>query len=345
MQVRFQVALSSSSNQVKAPYQSIWIDVESIVQSTTIDLPVPLEPAKEPSCFPKRQLSEDETADDAKAANKRTKQVQFVPLASLSEPEPVNVTVDVPSNLCLDGDFCTLLQQVSTDQGTYVGVIGANEACKHIVYTARKVVDVMETPSATLSQLISRSRTDLANGLSMYERIRLARYLATAVLYYHATPWLDRSWHSDDIHFLDGTSGNYLLQRTDIPPYFITSIPYANRFQERKHLSHNPVLFDLSVMFLELAYQAPLSALYGPIGSERDGAQFVLEYDTARRLADASHTKICASFKHIIKKCLYCDFGYGDDFKSVALQNAFYGDVIRGLRDLEGVFRKLQLSD
>jgi hypothetical protein len=283
-------------------------------------------------------LPEEEIAGDASVANKRIKQVQFVPLASFPgpEPEPVNVALGASSSLCLDGDFCTILQQL-----TYVGVLGASEVCKHMVYTARKVADAMETHTTTLSQMISRSRIDLVNGLNIYACIRLARYLATAVLYYHATPWLDKPWHSDDIYFLDSTSGNYLLQRTHIPPYFITSIPHTNRSRKRKYLSRNPVLFKLAVMFLELAYQAPFSALYDPHESQQDDSQLVLEYDTARRLADASNTKICAGFQQIIEKCLYCDFGEGDNFKSIALQHAFHRDIIGGLEYLEGVLRNL----
>ena len=39
--------------------------------------------------------------------------------------------------------------------------------------------------------------------MGTYERVRLVRYLATAVLYYYSTPWLKKAWSSDDVYFFN----------------------------------------------------------------------------------------------------------------------------------------------
>ncbi|KAJ5661028.1 uncharacterized protein N7484_000400 [Penicillium longicatenatum] len=195
--------------------------------------------------------------------------------------------------------------------------------------------------STSLSELISLSESRLAERMSFYEQIRLCRYLATAVLYYHATPWLKKPWRSDDIHFFgDGSSlqpmpDNLLniamatsVQREDVP---IERQPQASNYH---HVVRNPVLFGLGVMFLELAYEAPLKALQKPIDLEKGDMQGFADYFTAHRVAD-SNRKVTGSFKAIIKKCLHCDFGHDSDFTSSGLQEAFYHDVIGSLEQLE----------
>jgi hypothetical protein len=186
--------------------------------------------------------------------------------------------------------------------------------------------------------------------MGLYKRVRLARYLATAVLYYHATPWLNKAWRSDDVHFFG--SHDSLLQQEHVLPYMSTSIRASNsstqsqpRSSDYHYIIRNPVLFGLGVMFLELAYQAPLRTLQQPVDLKKGETQGFADYFTAHRLADHSYCMVSPRFKIIIKKCLHCDFGHDSDFTSPALQEAFYHDVIGGLEKLEKALRGMQLDD
>jgi L-cysteine desulfidase len=98
-------------------------------------------------------------------------------------------------------------------------------------------------------------------------------------------------------------------------------------------------------MFLEVAYQAPLSTFSESIDQIHGKLPGLIAFSAVKRLASKVHSVISASFRRIVEKCLYCDFGCGNNFKSPALQQAFHRDVIEGLGELEGFFQKLQLDD
>ncbi|KAL4941133.1 hypothetical protein BDV06DRAFT_229872 [Aspergillus oleicola] len=345
-QVKFNVALRGHVQDLQSPSRSTWIDIES-----TID------PSKTPTSMlasasittlehpPKDQLSGGDaiaTEEDGKSSRR----VHFSLLSKLTQGGVSNVTNDF-SDLFLNGGICTIIQQPPTSPDRCIGVFADGEACKHVLYSANQSYNTVST-CASLTQLISTSRSDLANGLSLYERIRLAKYLATAVLYYHATPWLDKSWYGDDVYFFtneDGDDDQILRQAPQVIPYIRTSLPSGSICTECDDFIRNPVLFGLGIMFLELAYQAPLSALHNSIDRSPGKSPGLVRYSTARRLAEKVHSIISVGFRRIVEKCLYCDFGHGNNFKSPALQQAFYREIMGELDELESFFKKLQHDD
>ncbi|KAJ5332787.1 uncharacterized protein N7506_006570 [Penicillium brevicompactum] len=204
--------------------------------------------------------------------------------------------------------------------------------------------------SSNFYKSLHNQRTDSTKSMGQYERVRLAKNLATAFLYYHSTPWLNETWRSEDVQFF-GPCDSLLHQAHHVLPYMTTSIRAVGssinaqrRSSDYTHI-RNPVLFGLGVMLLELAYQAPLRTLQQPVDLEKGETQGFADWFTAHRLVDQSYRMVSKSYKTIIKKCLYCDFGHDSDFASPALQEAFYHDVITGLENLERIFRELQLDD
>jgi hypothetical protein len=187
--------------------------------------------------------------------------------------------------------------------------------------------------------------------MGLYERVRLARHLAIAVLYYHATPWLKETWRSDKIHSF-GSQESLLLRPQEVMLYMTTTIQASTSAQSSARSSdhhffiRNPVLFGLGIMLLELAYQAPLETLQQPEDLQKGETPGFVEYFTAHRLAKDSDRKMSSrKFKDIVNQCLHCDFAHGNDFGSPALQEAFYHDVIIGLEKLETILKSLQLDD
>lgn len=51
-----------------------------------------------------------------------------------------------------------------------------------------------------------------------------------------------------------------------------------------------------------------------------------------------------STYGQIVRKCLTCDFGRGDDLNEPTLQVEFYKDVVCELERLEEGFRNLQLG-
>ncbi|KAJ9300050.1 hypothetical protein DTO271G3_2167 [Paecilomyces variotii] len=338
--IRFHLAFVPNG---RTPGKEIWMNVESTIKSSSS--PVSTSSAGAPS-----SLKRSHDGEDASHPQTLRKRVQFQlvprPFQSSCPPEPMN---PIP-NLYLQRNFCRVIER-SLRQPDYHGCIGLladNDICQHLAYMDRQTNH--PTTYSSLSQLISMSATDSTRTMSLYERVRLARCLATAVLYYHATPWLNSTWRSDDVYFFE--EPNSLLQQ--IPhalPYMATSIRASDSMappqapsSDYHHIIRNPVLFGLGIMFLELAYQAPLRSLQQPADLQKGKTPGFADYFTAHRLVDQSYRMVSKGFQNIIKRCLHCDFGHDNDFANPALQEAFYHKVISGLESLERLFEELQLD-
>ncbi|KAI9800179.1 MAG: hypothetical protein M1833_003506 [Piccolia ochrophora] len=68
------------------------------------------------------------------------------------------------------------------------------------------------------------------------------------------------------------------------------------------------------------------------------------EFFVAKRLSHTASIQMGPRYSEVVRKCLACDFGQGDDLNQPALQEAFYKDVICELGSLEERFRELQLG-
>jgi hypothetical protein len=191
---------------------SIWLDVKSTITPRAAKSELPSRLYGEPSSS---SLTETplEDPDTKHGPSKSGKHVRFLRPSHSSLLEAPDTVMHV-RDLRVEGKLCDIIQQPVTQPVTHpdrcVGSLGRVEEGRHLVYMTRQLDQTGVTPTV-LSQLILRSKSDFTNGLSLYERIRLARELATAVLHYHATPWLDRVWFGDEIYlFTDGNSDQIL---------------------------------------------------------------------------------------------------------------------------------------
>jgi hypothetical protein len=335
--VQFKVALTRNPLQLES---TVWITVQTIIKSVeaTPDRISTLTTASTSSLKRRSKQNHDEPCSSKVRNSARLDHSK----GSSTSSYPIEPFTALP-NLSLQQNLCRVVERHLHQQlcNDFIGVLGENEICKHLAYLGSKA-SCSSTPT-TLSQLVARK-------MGIYERVRLARYLATAVLYYHATPWLTKAWSSDDVYFFNDF-GISLQQRQQIQPYMTASIQgpafltlSQSQPSDYHHIIHNPVLFGLGVMFLELAFQAPLRDLQRSVDRERGNTPGFADYFTAHRVVEESHGEVSVSFKKIIRQCLRCDFGQGSDFTAAALQQAFYTDVIAVLEDLEEQFRDLQLE-
>ncbi|KAL3468895.1 hypothetical protein BJX99DRAFT_242540 [Aspergillus californicus] len=342
-----QVAFSVSFSGLYAP-DSTWIDVESVIKSTESNTEVSSQSylITEPSTN-KRSYAEDSTTQA------KRKRVRFRSMPDSILPSVVSPNVP---DLFLQQNFCTVVQRQLNEQlplcNSCIGVLGGSMSCKHLVYISQHAYK--EAKSSSLSDLISHSKRNSAKALGLYDRVRLAKYLATAVLYYHTTPWLSGAWRSEDVRFFvkgDGDSDSHILPSPETLPY-ISCCVRASMGAPNPHPSssdcdlivRNPVIFSLGVMLLELAYQAQFNDLKNEIDLAQGSLPFA-NYFAAKRLAEDVNVHISANFKKIVKKCIDCDFGHDSNFQSSALQDAFHEQVIGGLDEIERKLHRLQLDD
>ena len=302
----------------------------------------------------KRQL--DAPADNA------TKQVRKC-VRFQSPPPTVGPSIQLmaPTNTAITSsrmrrDLCDHLRSClrqPAKANECLGPLDATGTCKHILYTPSSTSFPGKPKAITLDKVISSfAQKGSTGGLPQYERLRLAKSLATAVLQYHATPWLKTTWRSDDIVFF-GVGEDVTIEQTSTlsEPHLNVRVKGPNgqlsrssTFPQPSHIP-NPVLFGLGTVLLEIAYSSTLRSLQQPRDLEAGQETKYTEFFTAKRLVSSIGREMGSTYGTIVKKCLQCDFGCGDDLNDPKLQARFFRDVVCELDALEKKFRAIQLGD
>lgn len=213
--------------------------------------------------------------------------------------------------------------------------------CTHVIRPLLSAGPQCFQPTS-LRQLIqpARGRPRLER-LPFMDRIRLAKTLATAVLQYRSTPWLQHPWRCEDILFLNiddeqkdtnaltapHVTANIVKAGQEISDSPMPSSPHA--------IARNPLLFGLGVVFLEIAYKCPYEDLRreSDIGTSPD--QRLNDFKFVERLADSGCMGMGLRYDNIVRKLIGCDFSFGTDLSKPQLQNAFYDAIIKPLSILE----------
>ena len=336
---------SMRPNQPTTPPDMIWLEIESISGNngkTREDRHT--EDEKRPSLSYISQSPKRENPVATSSTDLATSSTSLPQIYS-TDPEPEN-----HQNLCMQ------LSQISVSPaGSYVYALEHISGCKHVVHVPVSLSG--SRSSISLTQLITQgSGENSSSGLPQYQRLSHAKALALAVLQFHTTPWLSESWKSDNVFFCGLSKGESQEHRGDALPHLHTTVEHTKSTARSRSLTTTPstmstsvipnlLLFDLGVMLLELAYNAPFQALrqQGTLLGSMNTA--MADFTAALTLADQVGIFLGAGFAAIVKKCLRCDFGCGNSLDQPALQARLYEDVVCKLERLEEGFRKLQLND
>jgi hypothetical protein len=104
------------------------------------------------------------------------------------------------------------------------------QTCKHLVYLSSPAVSRRTISLAQIISLISPRGS--AEGLPLLKRLRLAKFLAAVILQYHATPWMQGSWRSEDVLF-------FSIDETTLPSSLALLAPHPNT---------TPMLFSFGIV-------------------------------------------------------------------------------------------------
>ena len=251
-------------------------------------------------------------------------------------------------------DFCDVIRirlREPLQASEWVEVLENTDRCKSFVYPSPNKCCRQTRQAVSLGQVISNvSNRRIVGGLALYDRLRLAKILATAVLQYHSTPWLRLSWRSEDVYFF----GNEPASSQDLPsiisPHLNVKVkgpceqlPRASTFPPHT-LARNPLLFSLGVVLLEIAHTSTIDNLQRPIDLDSGRGNEYTEFFAARRLAKSAKTDMGPTYHKVVEKVVECDFGCGVDLNDPRLQAAFHHDVICTLEKLEQKLRDFYLD-
>ena len=267
-------------------------------------------------------------------------------------------------------DLCIKLQVRTDAKGTgsqkaLILVLNDTQSCRHCVYYPSDHAPPPESgaTSRSLMQLLSTSRKHPAGNIPQLYRLRIARSLAMAVLQFHATPWLTESWQSKTLFFNNANANPENWETYDPSPHLVVQVAAAVENKQQlptiatqtsltpltATFAPNLTLFNLGVMLLELAYGVPyqsllqLACIDATLSEERRSAADY--YSAAYHLASNAGVFFGSAYAAIIRKCLRCDFGEGEDLDKPALQQRLYEDVVCRLEEMENGIRKSQGHD
>jgi hypothetical protein len=183
--------------------------------------------------------------------------------------------------------------------------------------------------------------------ISMVDQLKLARNIASAVLYFNSTPWLAEYWGAKDLSFFldandlstslrtlncgvnfaakEALGSNTMMEGLDTPP----PNDSAGTAVEEAMLLYgirNMTLHSLGVALLQIGRWHSVQP------------DDVLQ---VRKLA-RQIPRLGPKYRELTQKCLECDFRCGNNLSRPQLQQAVYEDVVE---ELDAMIKCLDLSD
>lgn len=263
---------------------------------------------------------------------------------------------DIATDLRQTKNICSFLMQRYTARTITpglrcVGYLQDSGLYKHSFYFRNGTTthDLNASSQAKIYSIEDAMKQDVYDFISVVDQLRIAHKLAIAVLQYNETPWLPNHWRLLDMKYLEtsGTMDTTALRTLHLSSEIITRSNTAQMDgvklakdaatnQMRQGIT-NSTLFCLGVALLEIAYWSPIEEK----ATEDDDENPVL---TARRLQKDRAPPLGVDFQSIAKRCLSCDFGFGDQLSEKGLQSAVYTNVVCELEELITKFTKLGIK-
>lgn len=249
--------------------------------------------------------------------------------------------VDLRSSpdVCFDLAWQTLPYQ---REETCIGYIDTTtDNYRHLLFSGnnQKSESLHIKPQSELAPVYELLSQPLDNTLTVVDQLKLVRTLVSAMLQFHATPWLSEYWGLQDIgffrlgdefsdaslrslHLTTGFSSKshdddqvFIDTTEDYPKLNMSTVIEDAKFQ---YGIRNLPLYCLGVVLLQIGHWALVDG--GDIGR-------------IRRLA-AQSCRLGPRYKNIAQRCLDCDFGLGNDLCTPQLQEAVQNSVLDELIDM-----------
>lgn len=245
-------------------------------------------------------------------------------------------------------DICSVLARKTRSyqepkrEETCIGYIDTTvDKYRHLFFSGdnRKSESLQVKPQGELTPVYELLSQPLDNTLTVVDQLKLVRTLVSAMLQFHATPWLSEYWGLQDIgffrcgdefsdaslrslHLTTGFSSKghdddqvFIDAAEDYPKLNMSTAIEDAKFQ---YGIRNLPLYCLGVVLLQIGHWALVDG--GDIGR-------------IRRLAVQS-CRLGPRYKNIAQRCLDCDFGLGNDLCTPQLQKAVQSTVLDELTDM-----------
>lgn len=230
--------------------------------------------------------------------------------------------------------YCPGLYETSTD--SYKHVFHSSMEC-----SMRACCSPIVPRSASILSLHEALQKPMHEIIGMTDRLKLAKSLALGLLQFHGTGWLTEQWSSRDVAIFseDGQfSGNALrsLHYTKALPNSLQSLLRQESEAAEKENSksgerdvatiRNLELYNLGVQLLRIAQWSELDDMNPTKAREIIKKQSI-------------HPPLGGQkYFNFARRCIECDFGYGDRLDDPDLQRAVYA----GVEDINQLIEELE---
>ena len=183
----------------------------------------------------KRQIEPTTMITDTKAKKSVRFAAQVSP--STSPPPPSQWPPSSAPIRRVSNNFCDNLLQCfrQPSQAKSLLLLEGTAYGKQLVYPSQVTPSDRNQKPISLRKLITATNDPNFNSaVLLHERVALARKFATAVLQYHATPWMQLAWRSDDILLFDARDNEQIQTRLSF------SAPYIHA-KIQQQIDHSPM--------------------------------------------------------------------------------------------------------
>ncbi|VTO94304.1 unnamed protein product [Fusarium graminearum] len=238
------------------------------------------------------------------------------------------VTEDQIANLCV-----VLSQTASPSK--YLDIIH-DETWDHYLYLINPRDELRNRDGFSSLEEILRD----AQLIGTKTKFGIAAALASAVLQFHATAWLNDQWDSRDVYFLRGNDKKVQTDRPYISKRFGHQEFARFSSKHRGPSVSNQMTFALGVALIELSYSKRLLDFQEPGDLDENGNVDILtRLEIAKRLVGRIEKRDGGKYADVVDRCIRCRF----DTRSTSLNDPaflllFYQGVIKPLQEIYNIF-------
>lgn len=163
------------------------------------------------------------------------------------------------------------------------------------------------------------------------ERLKLAVRLASSVLQFHTSGWLQDRWGKEDVYLVQRDFSQSSLETPVFHHTFTLEPPSSEPSMKLSIYHHNPSLFSLGIILVELWFWKCVESLQADKCQERDPdmARFTTAYGLINQLNEGAGAKYGNSVWH-------CICGLGTQEPGLEKYNEFKNEVyLKVLQPLE----------
>jgi len=218
------------------------------------------------------------------------------------------------NNLSMRKKFCKLVkshnQETAEDPELCLGYIESDKISKYVVLFDDAYLTFGRSEPRSLVNLMEDVFSGPMVDSMPYERVGLAKQLASAMLQFQQTPLLRPDWNSEDILFFGKPHDRFQAREMFQGPHLDVCITRTNDDASgtRDSIADSGVgfimhrwTFALAVMLIEIAHQKPITSLVSTYYLMSEDEQRWLAADT---LCNDLARKLGSRYQAVVRKCL-----------------------------------------